>query len=199
MNEPPSVPKRDFQWDAVLTALTACWPTERWSDVGVLVGCSGGADSVALLRALDQLRRADTEVSGFLTVAHYNHRLRGAESDNDEAFVRQLSEAHELKFECECGDGSIRDEATLRKQRLRFLLATAKRIGARYIAVGHTSDDSVETVVHHLLRGTGPSGLAGIAPTRELEGDFVLIRPLLLVRREQDRKSACRERVCSVV
>ena len=187
MNEPPSVPKPDFQWNAVLASLTDCWPTERWSDVGVLVGCSGGADSVGLLRALGQLRRADTEAGGFLAVAHYNHRLRGAESEDDEAFVRQLAETHALEFECKRGDGSVRDEATLREQRLQFFLATAKRIGARYIAVGHTLDDNVETVLHHLLRGTGPSGLAGIAPTRALENDFILIRPLRLVRRGQLR------------
>lgn len=187
MNQPPPAFTRDSPWDQVLANLTACWPTERWFDVGVLLGCSGGADSVALVRALTQLHQADPTASGFLTIAHYNHRLRGAEADDDEAFVRQLAETHQLAFECQRGPGSTRDEATLRDQRLRFFLATAKRIGARYIAVGHTLDDNVETVLHHLLRGTGPSGLAGIAPHRTLGNDFVLIRPLRLVRRSQLR------------
>jgi tRNA(Ile)-lysidine synthase len=183
MNEPQPAPA----WDQVLSTLTACWRAENWCEVGVLIGCSGGADSVALLRAVAQLRQQQPNALGFLSVAHYNHRLRGDESDCDEAFVRELAERLSLDFECEHGDGSASDEATLREQRLQFLLARAKRIGARYIAVAHTLDDNVETVLHHLMRGTGPSGLAGIAVARPLDDDFVLIRPLLSVRREQLR------------
>ncbi len=185
---PMNKPHPALAWDEILAILTACWPTGRWSDVGVLVGCSGGADSVALLCALAQQRQCQSPPRGFLAVAHFNHRLRGAESDRDQAFVRDLAQQLDIDFESECGDGSASDEATLRDQRLQFLLATAKRKGARYIAIAHTVDDNVETVLHHLMRGTGPSGLAGIAANRALDDDFVLIRPLLSAKREQLRQ-----------
>src|SRR5436305_576824 len=74
---------------ALLTKLAAAWPAERWRDVTVLVAVSGGADSVALMRGLQSLGGSG---EGRLVLAHFNHRLRGAESDADEAFVRQLAE-----------------------------------------------------------------------------------------------------------
>ncbi len=182
-----NVPHQTPDWQEILGILTVSWPTNQWSDLGVVVGCSGGADSVALLRALAELRGREPNPRGFLVVAHFNHGLRGKESDQEEAFVCELANQLQLRFTTQRGDGHARDEATLRNQRLQFLLTTAKHFGARYIAVAHTTEDNVETVLHHLMRGTGPSGIAGIAPSRSLDDDFVLIRPLLASRRGQLR------------
>src|SRR5262245_2944908 len=74
---------------ALLNKLTARWPAERWRDVTVLVAVSGGADSVALARGLGAVQQVG---DGRLVLAHFNHRLRGAESDADEAFVRALAD-----------------------------------------------------------------------------------------------------------
>ena len=170
-------------WNQVMAELAANWGPEQWRGLGVVIGCSGGADSVALLRAVEQLRCEQDAARGFLVVAHFNHRVRGEESDGDEQFVRALADQLDVLFEVQRGDGKVCDEATMRNQRLEFLVAVAKRHGARYIAVAHSADDNVETVLHHLMRGTGPRGLAGIAPHRSLDGDFVLIRPLLSANR----------------
>lgn len=71
----------------------------------------------------------------------------------------------------------------MRDDRMRFLVQTAHATGARYVALGHSADDNVETMLHHLFRGTGPAGLAGISSPRSLAQDLVLVRPLLHIRR----------------
>ena len=200
--------------------LLDAWPLERWSDVTVLVAVSGGADSVALLRTLVACRQRRPAAAGQLRVAHFNHQLRGDQSDADARFVAQLAEA--LGLPCHVGtppagdtpspgsapepprqepprqepprqepavDAPLPGEALLRHQRYDFLLQTAHRSGARYVAVGHTRDDNVETVLHHLFRGTGPDGLAGMPPHRGLGPDVVLVRPLLRVGRQRIRET----------
>src|SRR5262245_53440501 len=152
---------------ALLDKLTPAWPPERWRDVTALVAVSGGADSVALLRALLEIR---TSGDGRLIVAHYNHRLRGAESDADQAFVESL--ASQLGLEMITGSAPTllqadTAEATLRELRYSFLAQAANRAGARYIVTAHTADDQVETVLHNVLRGTGLAGLAGIPRVRQ--------------------------------
>jgi len=144
----------------------------------VIVAVSGGSDSVALLRLLSLVR----EAHGLeLICAHFNHRLRGAESDADEAFVRTLADS--LNIPCEAGSGDVLAyagahhlscEEAARELRLRFLRNVAMERGADRIATGHTRDDQVETVLFRLLKGTGMRGMAGIAPR---SGMF--IRPLL--------------------
>lgn len=134
-----------------------------------VVAVSGGADSVALLRALVQVG------IGPLTVGHLNHKLRGDESDGDETFVREL--AGRLGLRCEVAVASVRDaggnlEAEARRQRYEFL----HTLGG-WVATGHTLDDQAETVLHHLIRGTGLDGLRGIAATGPN------VRPLLGVGR----------------
>ena len=129
-----------------------------------VVAVSGGADSVALLRALIAVR------TGPLTVAHFNHHLRGAESDADAAFVQELAArfgltfrlggANVAKLAAEAGDNL---EATARRLRYGWLVEVAVSVGARWIATGHTADDQAETVLHRLIRGTGIQGLRGIA------------------------------------
>jgi tRNA(Ile)-lysidine synthase len=157
----------------------------------VVVGVSGGADSVALVHALHALHRSPPRGAGSLIVAHYNHGLRGESSDADAAFVRQLAEQLDLPFVGGGADGSLpaelspRDENRLRQRRLDFLLATAHRWGARYVALAHTANDQSETVLHRILRGTGLTGLAGIPRVRRLSTATTLIRPLLSRSRSQ--------------
>ncbi|MGD9646759.1 MAG: tRNA lysidine(34) synthetase TilS [Pirellulales bacterium] len=168
-----------------------CWTPDHWADLSVLVAVSGGADSVALARALAAIRRPG---AGRVILAHFNHGWRGAESDADEQFVRELAAFLGWPIEVGRADGdwlpgdpatsAQRSEAAARRQRYRFLRQTAERLGARYIALGHTADDQIETILHRILRGTGLAGLAGIPQVRALGEATSLVRPLLDVRRE---------------
>ena len=150
----------------------------------VLVACSGGADSTALLLALLEL---SGEYDLRIAVAHFNHRLRRA-SDQDERFVIRLARKLGLSVYVKREDirawakkhGQNIEEAG-RERRYRFLRDTASRVGARKIATGHTLTDQAETVLMRLLRGTGPRGLEGIAPCV----DNLIIRPLIDVERRE--------------
>jgi len=192
--------ERFVAWQALSEAIEQVWPVRRYRDLGVVIACSGGADSVALLRALDErIRQWPSELGpprGFLVVAHFNHRLRGQASDSDAKFVGELAAELNLPFETAAGDGQRVDEQSARQDRRSFLAQVAKRNGARYIALAHSLDDNVETFLHRLMRGTGPAGLCGIAPFRPLadrgpERDFVLARPMLAVRRQSIRDALC--------
>src|SRR5262245_58498488 len=172
-----------------LAKLSQSWPSSRWCDVTVLAAVSGGADSVALLMGLSQLRTAGP---GRLVAAHFNHRLRGSESDQDQAFALEL--AGRLGVECIVGaaagdlaaaGGGQGLEGAARQARYEFLARAADQCGARYVATAHTADDQVETILHHILRGTGLAGLAGIPRTRPLTTAATLIRPLLAVTRQE--------------
>lgn len=171
-------------------ALAKAWPPSDWQDVTVLVAVSGGADSVALLRALWALRGSGP---GRVVAAHLNHGLRGEQSDADEAFVREL--CGRLGVGCEVGRTEVARlakqqgdglEAAGRVARYRFLAEAAGRIGARFVATAHTADDQAETILHRIVRGTGLRGLSGIRRVRPL-GPAVLIRPLLQFRRAELR------------
>jgi tRNA(Ile)-lysidine synthase len=166
---------------ALETAFATAWPPSAWGDVTSLAAVSGGPDSVAVLRAMVRLRTAGA--AGRIVVAHYNHQWRGEESDGDEAFVKNL--AASLRLECEMGhaDQRTKSEEAARDERYAFLSATAHRVGARFVAVGHTADDQAETILFRMLRGTGLSGLTGMPQTRQLSEATTLIRPLLSVRR----------------
>jgi tRNA(Ile)-lysidine synthase len=166
--------------------LLAAWPAQRWQDVGVLVAVSGGADSVALVRAMQALKSGGP---GRLAVAHFNHRLRADASDADAEFVAALCGS--LGLECLRGhaqtllagaaDGL---EAAAREARYDFLRRAAEQAGARYVATAHTADDQAETILHHVLRGTGLWGLAGMRPARPLGPAVTLVRPLLDLGRD---------------
>jgi tRNA(Ile)-lysidine synthase len=146
---------------------------------------SGGADSVALLRGLLDAG------AGPLTVAHFNHKLRGAESEADAEFVREL--AAEFRLPCRLGEADVGSaaagenlEATARRLRYGWLEDAARETGAEWVATGHTADDQAETVLHRLIRGTGLQGLRGIAEARRGEGlvpTALIVRPLLTVTR----------------
>ena len=140
----------------------------------LLVGVSGGPDSVALLDALVK--------SGWRPhVCHLNHQLRGADSDADAEFVRRLAGQYGLSSTIEsCQVAS--DEDSARRARHEFFMRVAERMGVHKLALAHTADDQVETFLLRLLRGAGVPGLVGIWPERQF-GPLRVIRPLLKVRR----------------
>ena len=182
-----STPSSD--WQAILSAIVAAWPIKRWCDVGVVVGCSGGADSVALLRAVCELRQQQPAATGFVVAAHFHHGIRGRAADEDAAFVGEFAKAWGIRFQQGNAVEPAADEASMRARTGAFLRQSAQSTGARYVAVAHSADDNVETVLHHLMRGTGPKGLAGMPNSRAMGHDpigqdLVLIRPLLAVRRD---------------
>jgi tRNA(Ile)-lysidine synthase len=158
----------------------------RWIDVGVgrrwVVAVSGGGDSVALLRVLHAMApRHGLELS----VAHLDHGTRGDASRADAAFVADLAATLGLPFDL--GRWSPgrpgHFEADARLARYSWLLDTAKARGASAVAVGHTSDDQAETVLHRVVRGTGLRGLRGIPARRPLGVGVLLVRPLLSTSR----------------
>ena len=147
---------------------------------GILAAVSGGADSVAMLHLLTQ----SLPPEGKLAVAHVNHGLRGDASDTDAEFVRSLAEGYGLRyFECRLEPVVALNENSARNLRYGFLVQQAEQIGFRYLAVAHTSDDQTETVLHRILRGTGLSGLSGIASIRVMTPAVSLLRPVLHLRR----------------
>jgi tRNA(Ile)-lysidine synthase len=156
----------------------------------VVVGVSGGADSVALLAALRELSgQAGREYT--LIVAHLNHGLR-AQAEQDEHFVAELAERWRLPYEvhrCDVADESRRlgqgVEQAGRRLRYDFLLQVAHRHRAACVAVGHHADDQVETVLFRLFRGCHLRGLGGMAAIRPLDGGVSLVRPLLTIRRAE--------------
>ncbi len=152
----------------------------------VLVALSGGPDSVALLEGLLRLKE---RLSSSICAAHLNHKLRGADSDEDERFVRSLAKKRGVPLVVEARDvqrihkkrgGSI--EAVAREVRYRFLKKAAKKCGANKIALGHNMDDNAETFLMNLIRGSGLKGLSGMPISRK-EGDSLVIRPVLGVTR----------------
>ena len=154
------------------------------ADALVLVALSGGADSVAMLHALVELRPA----FGYrLAAAHLNHRLRGAESDRDEAFVRGLCArlGIDLVVERAAGlDAAMPNlEETARDARHAFLRRAAEHLGAAHIALGHHRDDQAETVLMRMLRGAGIAGLGAM----DEAGPHGILRPMLSVSREEIR------------
>jgi tRNA(Ile)-lysidine synthase len=129
---------------------------------------SGGADSVALLTILLDLRR---DLGLVLFVLHVNHQLRGAESEEDERFVQELAAAHDLQFACEkvetkafAAKKKLSIESAARELRYEFFRKAVAAHNLDKIATAHTSDDQAETVLLKLLRGAGTKGLAGIYP-----------------------------------
>ncbi|HIE10838.1 MAG TPA: tRNA lysidine(34) synthetase TilS [Kiritimatiellae bacterium] len=142
---------------------------------------SGGADSVALLVLL---QRVAAEMGLSLYAAHVHHGLRGAEADRDADFVGHLCSrmrvplrVARVSVEVERKPGESPEEAG-RRIRYRELVSIARSFGADCIATAHTEDDIVETVIFHLVRGSGPSGLAGIRRIARI-GDIPIVRPLL--------------------
>lgn len=156
--------------------------------VGVAV--SGGADSVALLRLLLDLR---SEIGLVLSVAHFNHQLRGAEAEADAQFVADLARHHHLDLHSESGDTTayaaakhLSIETAARELRYEYFrrLLTGTRLNR--LATAHTLDDQAETVLLKITRGAGSRGLAGIYPQLSVPGsesNTTIVRPLLATQR----------------
>jgi tRNA(Ile)-lysidine synthase len=170
----------------------------------VVVGVSGGSDSLCLLHLLDRLR---TDYGWSLHVAHLNHCLRGTEADEDMVFVALLAMDWGLPCTIEVVDvGSMARrwrlslEEMARQIRYGFLASVARQVGATAVAVGHHADDQSETVLMHFLRGAGLAGLRGMSPSMDLDSlrlvqdrsvsssltsNIQLIRPLIAVPRAE--------------
>ena len=150
----------------------------------VLLAVSGGADSMCLLALMSELARTH---DFSIAVVHFNHHLRGAESDQDARFVKAYCKNHNIT--CYTGEGDVSQfaksngfsiEEAARDMRYQFFFETADKIGAARIVTAHTADDNLETVILNLTRGSGLQGLCGIPPVRGK-----LIRPLLMTTRKE--------------
>jgi tRNA(Ile)-lysidine synthase len=174
----------------------------------VVVGVSGGADSVCLLHVLAKWRK---RLGIKLHVAHLNHQLREVESEADAEYVSNLAGSLGIPITIDRQDvaayrteRNCSIEEAARELRYAFLARVAREVGANRIAIGHTRDDQVETILMHILRGTGITGLCGLAPCspmaydsqgmlllaslpslRAKRSNLLVIRPLLDITREE--------------
>ncbi|NWF77110.1 MAG: tRNA lysidine(34) synthetase TilS [Chloroflexi bacterium] len=189
----------------------------------VVVGVSGGADSVCLLHILAKWQK---RLRIRLHVAHLNHQLRGVESEVDAQYVSDLARSLDIPITIDKQDvaayrteRNCSIEEAARELRYAFLARVAREVGANRIAIGHTRDDQVETILMHILRGTGITGLCGLAPCSPIptcrddgqgiswpasplslraspmnrgRGNLLVIRPLLDITREETT-SYCQE------
>jgi tRNA(Ile)-lysidine synthase len=156
----------------------------------VLVAVSGGPDSVCLLNILQTLQN---ELQITLHVAHLDHSLRGAEAEADAQYTAGLAASLNIPATNEKRDVAayqiahrLSPEEAAREVRYAFLAEVAAQVGANVVAVGHTEDDQVETVLLHIIRGTGTRGLRGLRPLHTLRfrnRSLTIIRPLLEVDR----------------
>jgi tRNA(Ile)-lysidine synthase len=180
----------------------------------LVVAVSGGADSVSLLLGLHDLK-ARRKLDLRIVAAHFNHRLRGAESDADEQFVRELTT--KLKTELAVGSADISTlgnlEQNARHARYDFLCGVAQNVDAFAVSTGHTINDQAETFLMNLVRGSGPDGLRGMKPVRPLAAERearacgedvnhepllfpsspLLIRPLLTWAKRIHTEGFCRD------
>jgi len=161
----------------------------------VIVGISGGPDSVALILSLRGIAK---EFNLTLHACHLDHMLR-KDSAGDAAFVRKLCEKLSVPVTIEqIPAGALSQkgcvEELARSWRLKFFFKIAKEIKAGKIALGHNFDDQAETVLMRLLRGSGLSGLSGILPKRTID-KFTIIRPLLEIRRSEIEKFLRRKKI----
>jgi tRNA(Ile)-lysidine synthase len=172
-----------------LTTLADTFEPLGLAGTRVVVGVSGGADSVALLRGVHQLART-SQIE--LSAAHLNHGLRPGRAEEDAEWTRDLCHRLGVPFVVERSEvaGRARTEQwnieeAARIVRYEFFERTARSVSATHVAVAHNADDQVETVLHHLFRGTGLAGLRGMRRSRPLVSGIMLARPLLAVRRAE--------------
>lgn len=150
----------------------------------VLVGFSGGADSVTLLFSLSEIMGKEN-----IHAFHVNHMLRGEEADGDEEFCKNICNKNGISFSSEKIDvasaaNGVGVEEKARDMRYAALINEARKRGYNKIALAHTASDNIETVIFNLARGTGLSGMRGIVPKRSAE-ELEIIRPLILCTREE--------------
>lgn len=173
---------------------------------GIILGVSGGPDSISLAMILHTINAA-RELRLRFTIAHLNHKLRGKAAEEDAQFVRDFAAG--LSLPCKVKEVDIQKiasqtkcsiEEAARTERYRFFEETAREQGATLIALGHTADDNAETVLHRIIRGSGAVGLGGIPIKRPLTPDspIQIVRPLLFTWRKeiiqylQDKQSGYR-------
>ncbi len=177
----------------MLERFQTAWSPTLWNEFGTLVAVSGGADSTALLRLMVETQhdyaRAHTNVP--IVVAHYDHAWR-EDSRQDATFVHQLAQRLGLQCilerrepETDSATCEGQSEERARQMRYAFLERAAKQVGARYIAVAHTADDQIETMLHNAIRGTGLRGLGGMRRIRSVDEAVTVVRPLLAFRRSE--------------
>lgn len=154
----------------------------------VLVGFSGGKDSMTLVHILNSLKK---EFNLKIYLAHVNHKFRGKESDADTRFCKNIAERFKLGIVCERIDvpkvvkeKGLSAEEAARQKRYGFFAKVCKKKGIKKIAVGHNKDDQAETVLLRLLRGAGITGLGGMSPVKEMKG-ITIIRPLIEISRKE--------------
>lgn len=161
----------------------------------IIAAISGGADSVSLALALNDLK-VTNKLDLRIVLAHFNHHLRGEESKRDEEFVKNLAE--KFGFELVLGNGEIPKnenlEQSARKARYDFLTATAENLKAFAVLTAHTLNDQAETFLINLIRGSGLEGLGAIKIKRNLNknNEILLIRPLLSWAKRIDTENFCR-------
>ncbi len=193
-----------------------------FADETFVVAVSGGADSVSLLLALNELKER-RKLNLRIVIAHFNHNLRVAESESDAQFVREIT--NKFNFELACGiqnpeykiqnqTGNLEQNA--RTARYEFLAETAQNLGAYGVLTAHTLNDQAETFLLNLIRGSGLDGLIAIKPIRSLESrvesresesdidieekskiqnlksKIQLVRPLLNWAKREDTENFCR-------
>lgn len=154
----------------------------------VLIGVSGGADSVALLKVLLALKK---EYSLDIVIAHLDHKFRGKESKEDRIFCEDLAKKLSLEIVSEEIDvpkivieKGISPEEAARFERYDFFKRQCKIKNIKKIVVAHHKDDQAETVLMRIIRGTGTAGLGAMNPVKDM-GDFTIIRPLIEVSRKE--------------
>jgi len=165
----------------------------------LVVAVSGGADSVCLLHILVRLQK---ELKVKLHIAHLNHQLRGAESEADASYVDDLARQLAIPATMEKRDVKgyqarerLSLEEAAREVRYSFLAQVAGAIGAERVAVGHTRDDQIETILMHLIRGSGTRGLRGLQPATLWQSgvdSLTIIRPLLEIS-HQETENYCHQ------
>lgn len=171
------------------------WPWPISAGESVVVGVSGGVDSMVLAEVVRRI--------GFvpMVVAHLHHGLRGVEADADEVLVREWAGRHGCEYEVGREDVAARAASTGlsletagRQARREFFQGVAERRGLRRVVLAHHADDQVETLLMHLLRGAGTHGLAGMRAVTPW-GDLEILRPMLGVWRRDLEAWARREQV----
>ena len=176
---------------AHLAAVAGFFHRHGLADRPGVIAVSGGPDSVALVHACLTIEPPLAAV----LIAHLNHQLRGPASDADEAFVRNLPQvwnrpslrciSARIDVAARARDRGDNLENAAREARYEWLTEIARQTDACWIATGHTADDQAETLLLHFLRGSGLTGLAGMAERRFLAPGIELVRPMLSVRRAE--------------
>lgn len=183
----------DFIWREGLIPSGGDSPAFAGDKRVVVVAVSGGPDSVCLLHVLHQLK---SSLGIKLHIAHLNHMIRGAASEGDASYVRQLGRSFRIPVTVESSDvdayrreHKLSLEEAAREVRYGFLSRVAESVGADCVALGHTEDDQVETVLMHLVRGAGIAGLRGMSPVVDMDtrdgGKLRVIRPLIEVSKKE--------------